>query len=95
MNFPSFEPLVQHNDLAADAGKESAAKRRAKRWCMAAVGALLMSGWAAHAQLGNGSAPIAARTLPTASTPAQRPAPLLRCPDGSPRICTPHGCYCT
>lgn len=102
MNFLSLKSLVESDQLCgtasaatrADAAQSLARKRLAKRWGVLAAGALLMSGWVAQAQTAADSQAVAARTLPSAATPAPHPASLLRCPEDSPRICTPHGCYC-
>ena len=103
MNFPSFKAPVESGQLGdpsfaasiADAPRRSARTYAAKRWCMVAAGALLMSGWAAQAQLAARALPMAATTLPSAARPAAGAPTILTCPEDSPRICTPHGCFCT
>ena len=103
MNFLSFrsqfgsDPMGDRSSAAslADVPRRSARKQAAKRWCMVAAGVLLMSGWAAQAQLAAGAPPMAANTLPSAARPAAGAPSMLTCPEDSPRICTPHGCFCT
>ena len=103
MNFPSFKAPVEPGQMGdhsfaasiADVPRRSARKYAAKRWCMVAAGVLLMSGWAAQAQLAAGAPPMAANTLPSAARPAAGAPSMLTCPEDSPRICTPHGCFCT
>lgn len=103
MNFPSFKAPVEPGQMGdhsfaasiADVPRRSATKYVAKRWCMVAAGVLLMSGWAAQAQLAARALPMAATTLPSAARPAAGVPSMLTCPEDSPRICTPHGCFCT
>ena len=103
MNFPSFKAPVESGQLgnpsfaasSADVAPRLARTYAAKRWCMVAAGVLLMSGWAAQAQLAARALPMAATTLPSAARPAADAPSILKCPEGSSKICTPRGgCHC-
>jgi hypothetical protein len=66
--------------------------RFAKRLCAAFVGALLLSGWAVQAHQAQ-QAPQS-HQVPQLHAAHQAPHFGPICPEGSARICTPHGCYC-
>ena len=103
MNFPSYKSPAESSHVGdasfaaslADVPQRAARKQVAKRWCLLAAGVLLMSGWAAQAQLAAGAPPIAANTLPSGARPAPDAPSILICPEGSARVCMHGVCFCT